>query len=835
MIKEYVIQLLENPQGNEQIPIFLPAASWQDSSNFIGWIISTAEKLYDIPRSIVEGILTNYKDKVALVIDGLDEINIAHRENFVKELNNYSAENRIVVSCRYEDFRSLTIHTKVRVNMALKLEPLSDDQITDIVRVNLPDSYLFFKNKNLSKILNTPLLLGLYTKVFGAKANPADWNLEAMDADAIQSLLWQEYIDQAYSLKKDGLVDGETETEEEDGGLGHFITPSPVFKFNFDKTTLQQYGSRLAEKISTNHFSISNIQPRSIFDWYGRLVYVLLTQVILGLFIAVGLGLVMGGPLEFLTGGLLGGLLSTIFYVMSHSKEVFKLSDESSRKSLSGFKGFLKKGIHLIAYFLFLLFGLAFYFCLSGKRRSMEEFLGQADMVAVDDFPIALMFAVIFSLILGFHQIGHNLSNDIRLIDSQQNISKNLRHGILHGLLFSVILAPLVGGVGNLYIYVFPNQIFSEWMTSNLAGWEFGLFQFAVIVVFPIAFLLGFAVGLNNRTPITLRPDTEGENEAETWRKQQKSQLKPYYSIRRTVKATLLFWLIFSLFGAILWGGMSNFLFQNGWDSINKGVESALGGGIFVGLYWGGKDLIKMWILRLIMYVRKELPLQHSKLLYELEIVGILKRQGALFHYAHPTLKEYLTQKKESASDYKSLIRISLITTGILAFVLFSVNSKIKGRQVHFWNNQIGVQIMENNDFEKVAYNSVKCTKSGSVFVESSGKISAGRALGHVSSIGTEIGFFAISLGDQFDVPALTSFRHGELLYRTNGQDSWKRVFRHAKVPPFSNFRFNLSFVDTIQVQKGDTLEFTINDKEPENDSGQFKIKLDFVEEKGLE
>ncbi|MFT5982463.1 MAG: hypothetical protein ACI9RM_000895 [Ulvibacter sp.] len=833
LTKQYVVKLLKDESVDQKIPLYLPAASWEESNNFVGWIISTFEKMHDIPKSIIEGVINNYKERVILVIDGLDEIQEGQRQSFVKELNKYSAENRILVSCRFTDYNSLKGNMKVRADMALRLKALDPKQISEIIKSNSPDKFSEIKRKGISEYLKTPLLLGLYiyTLTLGDEVD-----FESEENKKPEDKLWQEYINIFYALKKDGIVQPKNQVGEIESEGKYNDAPSN-FKFEFDQKSLQKYGANLASKITTTHFTLSSIQPSSISDRYGKVTYVLITQVVLGLITSIGLGLVMGGPLEFLTGGLLGGILSAIFFMVTHFKSVFKFhgNETISNSKANSAKDNVKKMAHLLCYFLFLMFGFTFYFCLSGKRSDMHDFFQYSDLLAVGDFPIALTFSAIFTLILGFHQIRHNLDNDIRLIDSKKMISGNLGYGVLHGLLFSIILAPIVGIIAKIYIVVFPTNIFSEWMVKTLAVWDYGLGQFAIMVVFPIAFLLGFVIGLNNRTTKKFTDSNEmaKDKEDEDWETQQKNELKPYYSIQRTVKATLLFWLIYSVIGAFIWGGVCNFLFQNGWDSINRGVESALGGGIFVGLYWGGKDLIKLWTLRLIMYMRNEMPLQHSKLLYELKMAGILKNQGALFSYSHATLKEFLKSKSVKSSQEKNtfrkknIARTTIIAISILTLVYFTVNSKIKGRHARFWMEEIQLNLeYQDENFETISSNSLKCNKPGMILVESSGKISAGRILGHITSVGTEIGFFAIPLGDGFDKETREPFRHGELLYSKNKTAKWKSVFPKSEVPAFSNFRFSLCFKDSIQVQKGDVLEFDINDKEPENNSGEFQIKL---------
>lgn len=800
LMKKLILDWMDQENIDSYVPIFLPAASWKDGIDVKTWIVQTIESLYAVNRSIAANLIE--KKDLIVFVDGLDEIEVSGRLFFLDELNKYLAGKKLVVSCRDRDFKDLLKQNRFNPQLVLKLQELNEETKIKIISDKLPQEKSLVKNEDLLSILNSPLLIGLLIKVYSKDlSEEKKQSFLHAGKNEILKFLWEEFMDLRYQEKSTGQFE---KTEND------YAPDTKVVHFKFSKDELRAYAGNLSRRTEEKYFTIAGFQPADLQTVGEKAIYIFLSRVLIGYFLSVGLGLLLGGPFRFSGMGLLSGFLAAVIF------HFFNVIDrkKSQKKRKLGYYGawptsndtintIIKLGIYLIAFILV----LAPYAMLTGLRV-------EKDMVgafATTDFNIAIFFTLIFTLIIGTGDAQHNLSFDIRLIEKNNHL-KNLKPALRFGLISSIGFGVFIGIGAEIYKVVQPDNDFTHWLIDHCASWDTSPFFFALMVVTPIAFLIGFVIGLNI-------PKNQKHDEKES-----AGQFNHNYSLVKTVRNALIFWLLFSVVVAVIWGFGVKIVFNGGWDLFDRGVLCALGGGIFVGLFWGGIDLFKLAILRLIYRLKNEFPFKVSNFLRELEIIGVLRRQGALFSFRHETLADYLRTDKEKIQtktlSYKPYI------FAITLFVLILGILEISNRNKYFWGSEgLGYRFeLMDSTVSRLNDQTLVFNSSGPYEFQTKGKISVGRIAGFVSPLGTEAGFLGMPIGNTYDKKG--DFRHGAILYSSPTNMDTSCLFYDKKPSFFESYRLSNNYRDTVIFASKDTITFLINDKEPENNSKEFTITI---------
>ena len=802
------------------VPLYLPISTWRSDTSVHKWITKTAADFYMYGKKIevIEALMDNkYKEyRTVLLLDGLDELEDSLIGSFTEQLMN---ENEIkfknfVISTRTETFESLKGNKIVNAYQQYSICNLDEDFTKKVLleqnnSIHLDSLYL---NKDLFKQINSPLLIDLFLKVQEKITN------DDLQSENFLGTLWDKYIHLVYQDKELGkhysplekIGNGTEQNKiEEKNDENNNIKP---VKFHFSESQLSLYSIQLAKRQDGEYFTIGELQPKILETKRERYLYALFTRLLIGIIISVGIGFLMSGPFDFLLSGLFSGFLAFCFFILPYKPlkldKTFK--DGLVNTSKYGMKSGFKALSGILIYFVITLIIMGLYFSASGLRRDMWQYL------ALADFIIGLFFAIMFTILCGVHDLKYGFSDDINLIE-KEFIGKfgyfDLWGAIKFTAPFGLLTGLFVSISGISFSQNLPDNIFSKWLLETAQSWQIGLFPMIFWSVFPIAVVMGLMIGLNN-PKLYFMESNEINNDL-------KAKWLPNYSISRTVLSSLYFSLTMTILLAILWSWVCMKLFQTGWDAGNRGIDNAIAVGIFIGLWWGWKDLIKLWILRLLLYFKGDTPLSYSKMLKDLEVLGVLKRIGARFKFTHQTLKDhYINTPKQS--NIKKIYWMFPIVMFVLASV-FCV--RIVFRYKFYWNESSGISLQsKSNELKQISSKKVLVTEAGLLQIKSKGLIRAGRIMGSITPLGSETGFFGFPLKNSFDI--YPNFRHGALMFQNSRDGIWKAVYGDKNIEFLANFPPLKWYTETILVNPSDTITFDINDLEWQNNSKEFNIEL---------
>jgi DNA polymerase III delta prime subunit len=137
--------LLERAEQDpgQPMPVVLNLSTWsEEQSLFADWLVAELNIRYDVPKGI--GKRWVEEDRLALLLDGLDEVAEEQRSACVVAINEFRQEHGftpLVVCSRTAEYEALT--TQLNLQTAVRLKPLTADQI---------DSYLEQLDEDMSNV-----------------------------------------------------------------------------------------------------------------------------------------------------------------------------------------------------------------------------------------------------------------------------------------------------------------------------------------------------------------------------------------------------------------------------------------------------------------------------------------------------------------------------------------------------------------------------------------------------------------------------------------------------------------------------------------------------------
>ncbi|MEU7526966.1 NACHT domain-containing protein [Saccharothrix sp. NPDC042600] len=193
------------------IPVVVDLASWSTAErrfagqltppqDFTTWLVTQLHRRYRVPPDLGRAWLRDRK--LALLLDGLDEVADVDRERCVEEVNAMRATHgvQIAVSCRVKDYE--TLKTRLELYDAVRIDPLTKDRVVDYfdrmgaamdgVRAALEDS------PGLWELLDTPLVLNIMALTYrpgrpvaggAGEGTPAEQHRRLFDAYVVEMLV----------------------------------------------------------------------------------------------------------------------------------------------------------------------------------------------------------------------------------------------------------------------------------------------------------------------------------------------------------------------------------------------------------------------------------------------------------------------------------------------------------------------------------------------------------------------------------------------------------------------------------------------------------------------
>jgi len=143
LARSLVVEAHNNP--NSPIPVIVDLAGWNGSTareegddpgdspllaGFVRWLLTELTGRYQIPAAV--GRVWLSKGRLGLLLDGLDEVALAHQEKLapvLAELGQRYLVGQIAVTCRIQEYEQL--QHRLKLYGAVRIRPLSRRQVLD--------------------------------------------------------------------------------------------------------------------------------------------------------------------------------------------------------------------------------------------------------------------------------------------------------------------------------------------------------------------------------------------------------------------------------------------------------------------------------------------------------------------------------------------------------------------------------------------------------------------------------------------------------------------------------------------------------------------------------
>lgn len=172
LLLELTRNLLNRAQKDENlpIPVVFNLSSWaRQQPPLTEWLVDELNIRYEVPRRLGQSWVTN--DTLLLLLDGLDEVSPAARNECIQAINRYRQEHPlvpVVVCSRSDDY--LDQSAQLRLHTAVIVQPLTQEQIdaylvsaetqVEALRVALRNDL------DLQELAKTPLMLSILTLAY---------------------------------------------------------------------------------------------------------------------------------------------------------------------------------------------------------------------------------------------------------------------------------------------------------------------------------------------------------------------------------------------------------------------------------------------------------------------------------------------------------------------------------------------------------------------------------------------------------------------------------------------------------------------------------------------
>ncbi|WP_394747135.1 glycerophosphodiester phosphodiesterase family protein [Spongiimicrobium salis] len=805
-IYEYLktsLESLDNTAEKEEkdlVPVYFSLSSWKKNQSIKEWLIQEFKRIYHVDKIPAEYFLS--KHKVFPFLDGLDQMGNDYREKCFFQIYQYTRHNPLGITSRPDAFKeSIAFLKKKKINTqnifnVFELRPLSLVQVRDITK-QLPtkDTFqeLFDKSPRLKSLARYPMVLQIICIIIEDLDAKDIASFEQEDDRSIFNKLWKKY--DAHIFKTDQYLNYDQ----------HPYTPKKMR--NWLKNMAHQ----------DDAFFIEELQPLFLSTKLMRLNYYLLSRILGAFLLSVAAGFFMSDPFDFWGAALISAftIVSVIWlsrsYKRKKGKEIFTNLDAALR-----YKKNTSLGNSLGAVFLFLIpliISLGAYFGFSTPRS--PEFAGELQLnglFSITEAIVGLLIAILMGLFFGIRSRWQKVDIDIRSVERIRRDWRNFfKYGILGGLSLGLFLIPL------LYIFkrMTGNSIFNIWLQEKLYIENSYLFAFCAGAGLGF-FLIGLTGYLNDNDTLL----------AKSKKKAQKS--RPNFGIRKSFKNALksgfLSIIVMTLlFGTVI-GGLEGEI-----TSTIKAVKVGIAFGILGFVWFGGLDVLSHYVLRALVFLDNSGPLNYTRFLEEAAHLRFIKAVGSGYEFTHPTLKDYFAQEDFGTLKRKSLKKwvvplFCFIVSIPLAYSIFQ-----RFYNDPHWSDPHGFEINLQTPYlrkvsgkpQMLVAQNIESGALRQLQFNAQGRIRTGTFVGYVSAGGTEAAFLGMGIGNTYDYPELYPVNHGALAISKKGTPKWHDFPEEDVYGLFETQRKLL-----LNISNSDTLVLKINDREWQNNTGKFLVKV---------
>lgn len=261
----------------QPVPVILNLASWsRNQPSLADWAVEEINLLYQIPTKIGRQWLEN--GALALLLDGLDEVEPGHLPACVEAINRFRQEFGLLalaVCCRTDAYQAVS--ARLRLGGAAALQPLNDEQVEQyLVSLELGSQAIrqvLRDDENLRSLAHSPLMLQTLRLAYQGLPAGSLSGPQLDDPGERRLLLVKTFVERAFS-----------------GGGGETVGPVQRERV----THLLAWLAKNLRSQNASGFWIEQLQPGWLARPVQRWVYYLLSRGLVGLMI----GVVLAGTAE---------------------------------------------------------------------------------------------------------------------------------------------------------------------------------------------------------------------------------------------------------------------------------------------------------------------------------------------------------------------------------------------------------------------------------------------------------------------------------------------------------------------------------------------------------
>ncbi|MDM8520285.1 NACHT domain-containing protein [Anaerolineales bacterium HSG6] len=414
LTEQLLTEAEQNP--NYPVPVIFNLSSWAAKQQPLAeWLVEELWQQYQVSRK--QGKKWIKEQRLAIMLDGLDEVAVTAREACVQAINAYREDDYmgpLVVCSRLLDYQALT--ERLQLKQAIVLQPLTLSQRADYFDRLSHGSTDFLarleQDTALQELLETPLLLNIITLTYGYANAPA---LPQAEGDSLRHEIYTAYTERMFER------------------LGRSQT------LLYPKAQILRYLYYLAlqlEKHELTQFSVGQIRGSWLLEGKVQLYYNVFVKTLYGL----RMGAILGIMIWLLMGGFAGVVAMLIFMLISQllisllGDGVEYYEDIPFKRSYSLSNIQLKHAIFMVI-----------------LMTSCGMFLGSIRLYSGENNLISWLIG---GLILGLFGVGSIFKDELpAVLISSQEID-NCRKNTVSNTILNLLL--LIGGT--IWWFIYPNH-----------------------------------------------------------------------------------------------------------------------------------------------------------------------------------------------------------------------------------------------------------------------------------------------------------------------------------------------------------------------------------------
>ncbi len=204
------LDLAQRARSDESlpVPVVFSLAAWAlERRPLASWMIEELVATYQAPRVIARAWVE--RDEILPLLDGLDEVEEAHRVACAEAINAYHREHGLlplVVCSRAAEYRALG--ARLALQGAVMVQPLSDEQIeTYLARGGEPLSAVLAvvrQDAGVRELVATPLMLSVVALAY--QGQPSGALPQAGDREAWRQAVFRDYVTRMLARRRSSRV-----------------------------------------------------------------------------------------------------------------------------------------------------------------------------------------------------------------------------------------------------------------------------------------------------------------------------------------------------------------------------------------------------------------------------------------------------------------------------------------------------------------------------------------------------------------------------------------------------------------------------------------------------